>query len=678
MTINNFRQFHGTQQIEFASEVRNNGKNVTVVFGENGRGKTSLFRAIVFALYGERRLSQDEDVEQKELYLINSAAMEQSKKANKPVEAFVRLVFMHKDEKYEIKRVMIGILDGTDRIEQIDSVALAHTNLEGNTLNYRDPEEIQRIINSILDRNLKEYFFFDGEKIQRLTLASIEQRREVAKGIKNLLKLETIEKAIKALLKLKKELNTELGKRATGEYAKIISQIIQLDEMRAALKKKMEELEVEGISLNKEKKKIDKLLEEYKEIFHLLKDRSETESLLKSQEELGRNLIAEMKTKTSKISQLLISDTIDYVFDAIDDRKQKGEIPSEIRKDLIEKILDIDHKCICDRPVLPGTPEHSALIRWKNKVSDVEIDDTALEMWRELSNLKSHRDDTAGVVETLLQKYAVCRNEIDRLRKKIESLNEQIGCSERQDAAELEKVREKIENKQIEIEAGRMQTRAEFETVEDEYTKLIEKRKILEKTEKLKSELSLRANLAEETYTALQAMYNKFTDEIKQKITNEANQYFSQLLDKEGRETLKRILVNNDYSLQILDWLGKPTLANIGAGQRQIMSISFIAALAKVASIDSILEMPLFMDTPFGRLSYEHRSNLINYLPKYCAQWVLLATDTEFRKQEASLLIDTKRWGKFYVLKSKGPGVTKIEQRNVVDAFSMLKDQAED
>jgi len=128
----------------------------------------------------------------------------------------------------------------------------------------------------------------------------------------------------------------------------------------------------------------------------------------------------------------------------------------------------------------------------------------------------------------------------------------------------------------------------------------------------------------------------------------------------------------------MIDWLGKPTLANFGAGQRQVMSISFIAALAKVASMDSILEMPLFMDTPFGRLSYEHRKNLLRYRPSYCAQWILLATDTEFRKQEASLLRDGGRWGKFYVLLSKGPGVTVIQERDIEHAQAMLSDAMEE
>jgi len=147
------------------------------------------------------------------------------------------------------------------------------------------------------------------------------------------------------------------------------------------------------------------------------------------------------------------------------------------------------------------------------------------------------------------------------------------------------------------------------------------------------------------------------------------------LLDYEGRDNLRKLIVNEDYSLQVLDRWDKPFLANISAGQRQIMSISFIAALAQLASKDTLFEMPLFMDTPFGRLSKEHRLNLIKKVPELSSQWILLATDTEFRRQEAKQLKEGKKWGKFYILKSQEDGNTSIIEQNINNALTLLKDE---
>ena len=235
-----------------------------------------------------------------------------------------------------------------------------------------------------------------------------------------------------------------------------------------------------------------------------------------------------------------------------------------------------------------------------------------------------------------------------------------------------------IERKQVKNEAERIKVREELSSIETQIEQLEHRRKSLEREESIKNELSQRAELANEANKALQAVHNEFTKEIRQKIAEEANMYFSELLDKEGRETLRNIVVNDDYSLQIYDKWKKPFLADISAGQRQIMSISFIAALAKVASINSILEMPLFMDTPFGRLSSEHRKNLIIKIPSFCAQWILLATDTEFRKEEAKLLKDGARWGKFYWLNGAGAGISQIEERSIGDVLSMLSARLEE
>lgn len=675
LIMKNFRQFRGVQQIEFASGIGTVG-NVTVIYGENGRGKTGIFRAVMFCLYGEHKLSQDEEVEREELYLINSAELQESASIGKQVETYVELLFKHKGESYSIKRYLLGMLDEEKRIEQLDKVLLSHTKVDGNTDNFSDPDQIRKIINNILDKNVREYFLFDGEKIQRLTLASLEQRREISKGIRNLLNIDALEKAIKATARTKKNLSEELGKKATGELGKIIKQCNDLEEKRDELTNRIKDLEGEYSHADNQKKQTDKKLDEYNEIRHLLNERLRLEEELKQQEEQARNLLSDMKIKTAKASILLVSNAIDFVYDKIEQKKKKGEIPSEIRKDLIEKILT-EKRCICSREIIPGTEPFKEIIIWKNKTCDMESESSLINIWRDLSTIRYHREDTAQSVETLLQKYALCKNEIEKLRSKIDGVNKEIGSSERKDAADLEKFREKLEEKQIKIEAERTKLMDDLKTVENEHELLSAQKTQLSKQEKFKDELTRRVAIAEDVYKALETIHKEFTNEIKNKIIENANKYFKQLLDKEGQKTLDQILINDDYSLQILDKWGKPFLANISAGQRQIMSISFISALAKVASADKILEMPLFMDTPFGRLSSEHRRNLIEKIPEFCAQWILLATDTEFRKQEATMLMKGGCWGKFYTLKGKDIGTTEIQERNISDAQSILHDTME-
>jgi DNA sulfur modification protein DndD len=190
LTLKNFRQFKGIQELQFAAASGTHQENVTVVFGENGRGKTGIFRAILFCLYGDQTLSQDEEVDQNEILLVNSSAIEES--AGKPVDAFVQLEFSHGSDVFSLRRDRTGMLSGSEQIENQGNVILSLRRRDGNTENIYDPEQINQNINEILDRKIREYFLFDGEKIQRLTLASLGQRREIARGIKKILNIDAL------------------------------------------------------------------------------------------------------------------------------------------------------------------------------------------------------------------------------------------------------------------------------------------------------------------------------------------------------------------------------------------------------------------------------------------------------------------------------------------------------
>ena len=589
--MKNFRQFQGTQQLEFAYGLGDNEKNVTVIFGENGRGKTGIFRAIMFCLYGDHKLSQDLQVDEKELYLVNYPELEKAAKQDKkPVEAFVKLEFSHKRERYTLKRSIRGMLDGNEVIQELRELHLTKQTVEGNTIAIREPNEIDSIINAILDRGIREYFLFDGEKIERLTRASSEQRKEISKGLRNLLNIDALEVAIKAMRHLEKDLDAEIEKKSTGELAQVMKLLRENRDRQADYKEEINRIDQELEHAELEKKKIDKELDKIKEIKGLLDARTTLEARKGDLEDQANNLLLEMQACTGKASLLLVKKTVDRVFSAIDERKQKGEIPSEIRKDLIEKILT-EKKCICGRDVSIGSDAFRCITIWKNRSTDAVIEDSMLNIWRHLGEVRSHFEDNIRNMETILQKYAVVKNEIEKVHKKLDEIESKIGSSERADAAKLDKHRHQIDIKLLKLENTRNETSERLSILEEEHTQLFCQREEKEREEGLKNELSKRASLATQAHKALTSAYNEFTQEVRKCISENASQFFQQLIDEESRRILKHIVVEDDYSIQILDRWGKPFLANISAGQRQIMSNSCIVALAKAAAKDKLFEI---------------------------------------------------------------------------------------
>jgi DNA sulfur modification protein DndD len=670
LIVENFRQFRGKQEIQFLAPSREDA-NVTVIFGENGRGKTGLFRAIVFCLFGERRLSQDGDVPHDELQLVNVSALEAN--PDKPVKTVVELEFTHKDNYYRMRRAILGMQDDGRIIEEDDEIRLFVTSPIGNTQQI-PTTEISEVIDSILDRRVKDYFLFDGEKIERLTRASIEQRREISAGIRNLLNVDALEIAIKAVSRVTKGLERELSGTTHEELSRLLNRLGDNEEEQTRVSKQLDELAHEIRLARQEIEKTDKELEKFNEIRHLLERRKLLEQDLRELEQRAAEALSEMKNLVCKVSALIVAPTVISVYEHIEHQKQKGEIPSEIRRDLIEKILE-EKRCICGRPVYEGSDSYTHIIEWLKRTSDVSAQDAALNLWRYLSEVRNHFSDDADYVEKRLQQYGNIRSDIANVNRSLENINNQIGSSERQDATKLDDHRKKLQDKIISLEANARVNQSKYEQLQQENERL----RALLKEEKLKvgrnDELSRRSILARDTQDALNDIYSKFTREIKEMISESATLLFRDLLDIQGRENLKTIIVNEDYSLQVLDRYKKPFLANISAGQRQIMSISFIAALARIAAKGNKIEIPLFMDTPFGRLSYEHRQNLINQVPTFASQWILLATDTEFRRQEAQLLKRSGKWANFFVLRSTEDGNTEIVEQDISSALTILRDE---
>ncbi|MDD3545939.1 MAG: hypothetical protein PHG96_11370 [Kiritimatiellae bacterium] len=119
------------------------------------------------------------------------------------------------------------------------------------------------------------------------------------------------------------------------------------------------------------------------------------------------------------------------------------------------------------------------------------------------------------------------------------------------------------------------------------------KRQALENDASIRDTLIRRSQMTRELKEALKCVFDAFKTEAATDLGIQATNIMKLLLDTEGMTNLKEIIVERDYSLQMCDQWNGQFLANISAGQRQIMSIAFITALARAASGGSVLEITL-------------------------------------------------------------------------------------
>ncbi len=656
-----FRQFKGTQILDFSNE---DSRNVTVVYGENGRGKTGIFRALMFCLYGDRSLSQDELTnEQKKngLNLVNEVTLKE--KIERKVTSYVEIQFSHKEKQYNINRKISGLMqsDGTIIQNGIDEVELQETEIGGNTLPAKnDPIAVNEIIYKILNQRLRDYFLFDGERIERLTRNTMDRRKEVQDGIRSLLDLDAMALAIDGLGKLTSSIGNDIKNKATGKLKIVTSCKGEVDNEITKLKNDQEHSEQELKRLQRRIKELSTKISENKETAAQEKKRQE---LIEAQNDIENKIDSikkEIAGQLNKSSQLVSIEIVEQLREELEHRREKGQLPPYIRKEFVEDLLK-NERCICGTYLKQNSKEIEQLQIFMQEYFESGLGRESEELLRNLNRVSSSNDLLSNDFSRLLMENKNLHDNVDELERKIKSIGDELGSGGTNiDDLIFERVHCEEDVKKL---------KKEITLIEENNRIKIEERNKLEKdiSDLIKKQDQLRTlrskqDLIKDTSIELEKIYKSFADEAKGKLAEKSTEIFSYLADLETQKDIKKISIDENYMLDVLNWAGHRRLGEISAGQRQIVSLSFIMALIQVAGD---LEVPLFMDTPFGRLSGVHRDHLLETIPKMATQWILLVTDTEFTEFEANSLRQTNCWGKIYELSKQDEGITKIIEHDV-------------
>jgi DNA sulfur modification protein DndD len=213
--LTNFRQFLGEQTFNLRSDAL---KPVALIFGANGAGKTTLLNAFTWALYG----SMSDDVEEQDRMVTD--IVWRSLPTGGSAEVAVELKFDHEGHDYRVLRRAELRKQSDEQQRPTPEVQLWETKADGSSETVAAPQER---IYSILPRGVSRFFFFNGERIEKLVQKG--SYSEVRQDIKALLDLEQVERAIDHLPKVDRRLTADLKKHG-GEKASGIQTAI--DDLR--------------------------------------------------------------------------------------------------------------------------------------------------------------------------------------------------------------------------------------------------------------------------------------------------------------------------------------------------------------------------------------------------------------------------------------------------------------
>ena len=160
ISLYNFNSFEGLNEFDFS--VDNDGKNIILIGGKNGAGKTSLFSAIKIALYGPLAFGYvgiNPHYIAKIKDCINSKAF-QTRRVEAWVQISISIMIEREIQQYQITREW----DYSNQ-KLIEKYSVKTDNRE---LSDQEQSYFQNYLQSIVPPDLFEFFLFDGEEVGSL------------------------------------------------------------------------------------------------------------------------------------------------------------------------------------------------------------------------------------------------------------------------------------------------------------------------------------------------------------------------------------------------------------------------------------------------------------------------------------------------------------------------------
>ena len=622
----NFMPFNGDHEIDFHYSAK---QNICIIFGDNQRGKTSILRAMRFALYGKVYDRRGRPI--RRVDLVNWDAAGESE-----WEMSVSVVLDVDGSEFEVRRKInkLGHVYRPDSDADFEEVLGMREN--GRPLR---ADEIERRIDQLLPEEISRFFLFDAELLQEfeeLVGSDAAEQDKLVEAVEQILGVPALLNGRVDLQTVQKQAQREQTRdlRQEGTFRKIAIDLEQLQEKSEKLIRDKAEIEERRTAAEAE---IDELTavvdasERYHEAkVELTKVEERIQELEREEtrlEEDGRRLL---RDAWRDMLRPLLGTELERL------EKERGELEESIvahtrlttEVDNLESLLAKRVCPLCMRDIDEATrTEAGARLR-------------TIEAELESADLDRERLQTLGLIagrlrksldhESIRQRFVATREAaqaaaigLTRAENRREDLQSLLKG---RDTAEIARQRSKRDA--LLGERGRL--RGDLKAVEADLKKNLETQERLSST--IAGNTSVRTRRSTRKYRLVKELVGLFEsgigslrDDLRASVEAAATQTFLRLTSEPG---YLRLRINHKFGLSILDQEGRVVSVR-SAGAEQIVALSLIDALNRTAQAGG----PIVFDMPFGRLDLKHRENVLRVLPEMGSQAVLLVHEGELDRQ---------------------------------------------
>lgn len=612
ITLNNFRQFYGKQTIKFSTDKE---KNVTLIHAENGVGKTALLNAIRWCFFGETTQNfKDSKV------LLNHTANDEGGK-----NFFVEIIFIEDNKRFTCRR------ENTNQNKIYFSI---YENKESNDTKINEPD---LFINSIIPKDMVDYFFFQGEGIGSLTLSNTGANNKVKSAIHKVLGFTVANQTLDDLHVIKKEYLSKIADLDKGgEITKLSTEISKLEEEIHTSTNRLEKCH-ENIAMYENKiSELDKRLHEsdHNVIKENLKQRKileaekkKIENELQTKQLLRKKIIA--KYGFAIFGAQLASQALDF----INEEEFKGTIPAPYNENLVNQILQ-EKNCICGAEIHQGSQAYQNIKKLLENAAD-PLQGNRVIRAREI--LKSIREKNKDAQIHLLANIG----DISNLKDRFEKVKNQ-----------LEEISLKLANIQLDEISSIEKTRKEYLDTQMQESRAIgnctsridqSKKELLTKTNRLNQIQSQSKDLViyKQSHDILKQVENHIRstlEDAEKSMVTDLPAMINNLLEKYVRQDYRASVNKDTYEIRLVDRQGRKVAES--DGQQLLLSLTFISCLIELAAkrknaSGEILTpgaiAPFIIDAPFGVLDNKYKGNMAKSIPESVEQVVFLLSSSHWQ-----------------------------------------------
>ena len=660
LVLENFRQFKGRQELVF-SDLRE--RNVTVVHAENGFGKTTLLKALLWALYGRDGLmgadGREDDFEKPDRILHEGVAH----RARDPqaVAATVELTFKHDGDRYILKRR----LDlAQQKLNAKQTTLTLEVMRDGQTFVLERP---QQRIQAIVPDGISGFLFFNGERINYLAME--KNSAAVTEAIHQMLGLKLLQTAIDDLWhqNVRGKLRGELKDASSEEKKVLIDQLTKLESEIKEFEEKRRQALANLKAIDIEIETVDGKLAANREARELQARRVRLTADRKGRADKRDDL-------TRRLSKLISEDGYTVFAVGLVQRgsevfarlRSEHKIPARVLNVFLQELLDSED-CICKRPLPAGTPERAAVESLLTIAGDQDFNTAVSDVDHAIGVIGTAARQTQEQLIQLNAERLELSRDIRGMDEELEEIHQILGGKQDEEVQQLEALRKSLglqrdaQNSDIGGFNRQLLSQGESkQTLDNQIRQFQDKADAASRAQR-------RVNAVEDCGALLESILQAETLDLRPLLNNEIDRHFRKIIDRDYWAELTA-----DFTLRIRKRIGggedSNDLAEIDAalstGQRTVTSLVFIASLVALANrrseIPTILRglsgsaYPVAIDSPFGSLSI-FRQGVARYIPELAPQVLLFVSPEQYNGQVEAALAESGRVGRRYYLAYHGP-----------------------